>query len=907
MVASGKNKPQLPLRILKELGTSDSGGREGRGKGRGAPVNRKEQRKAQRTEKKVQRNTSSRSYAERATAPPPPGRHTQHRTPTSSAKPGKKEPKPILKQRKPAPKAIEEEEDDDEDEDMDDEDILLDEGSDSDEEDGFGFLDEDSEGDVDDDLGEGDDDEDEGEEDEDEDEEETNPAPKKSSVSKALLRGLEEDDAEIAALEKKLGLKGRRTLPQAFHDDGLGELLGELEGGGGADDETVERKKRKAEADDWLAMKRRKAAGKAAEEQRTARDLDDSEDGSDGDGSDEDMLDGESDEYGSDEDEDMDGDEDDFGGFDSNDEDAQKPEKRVRENPYVAPTVPQAAVKYVPPSLRKETGSDAELTARIRRQTQGLVNRITESNMTSILIEIEKLYRDNPRQHLTSTLVDLILIQVCEPTSLPDTLLILSAGFATAVYRVIGMDFGAQLIQEVVERFARHYEEARIASIDRPDVSKHTSNIITFLSQLYNFQLIGPNLLFDYIRFLLDDLSELNAELLLRIIRMSGPALRQDDPMALKDIVALIRPAMAKIGENNLSVRTKFMIETINDLKNNKMKTGVTASAVLSEHATRMKKLLGTLSTRKLSSTEPLRMGLKDIRDSDKKGKWWLVGASWAGPGASEKNKKKSAQEEDGDDNDSDNEGLLLDDDMDGAPDLGELARENMMNTDVRRSIFVSILSATDYEDAYFRILKLRLNKERQREIPTVIIQCTGAEQQYNPYYTLIARKLCTDRKVRWSFQDSLWRLFRRLGESVFGDGAEDEDEDDAIDMRRLVNIAKLFGSLVASGDLSLAILKCLNLPYLQAKTRAFVEVLLITTLLECRGADAKEDALPAAFMAAGANPELARGLQWFLKKVVRKSDLAGSKADTKVVKEACRQAQEVLETALVSNQGLGD
>lgn len=810
------------------------------------------------------------------------------------ARPAKNAPKPILKKVVPEPQ--EEEEDDDED----GMDIDLDEDDDFSDDEEPVFDDE-----------------------EEEEEEET--ATSNTKIDKVTKKQLAEDDAEIAHLEKMLGLKGRKSLPKSFMEDGLGDLLGEIDEV--VDDQKSEKRKRKAEADEWLAQKRRKAAEQTAQASKaTSHGLDESEDGLEDsemeDDSDlEDGLDGLLGE-GSDEDgDDTEGDgsdggsgqDDDFGGFDSDDEDddeaESKPVERVRENPYVAPTTAQATPKYVPPSLRKATGSEAELAARIRRQTQGLINRITESNLLGIVGDIEKLYRENPRQHVSSSLIDLLLTQVSEPTSLPDTLLILIAGFSTAVYKVMGMDIGAQLVQQTIERFDGHYEEARVASLERPDVSKHTSNLITFIAELYNFQLIGPNLLFDYIRFLLDDLSELNAELLLRIIRMSGPSLRQDDPMALKDIVSLIRPAVAKIGEQNLSVRTKFMIETINDLKNNKMKTGAVASAVVSEHVTRMKKLLGTLNSRKLKATESLRIGLKDIRDSDKKGKWWLVGASWAGPSAEDKlAKKQAAKEQDGDDHDD--ESLLLDSEDEGMPDLAELAREQGMNTDVRRSIFISILSATDYEDAYYRVLKLRLNKERQREIPNVIVQCSGAEQHYNPYYTLIAKKFCGDRKIRWAFQDSLWRMFRRLGESVFGEDADEDDEDEAIDMRRVVNVAKLYGTMIASGHLSLTILKCLNLPYLQAKTKAFVEVLLITVLQECLNKKAEsgdgegDAAIRKVFGAVEEVPDLTTGLLWFIKKVVRKTDLAGGKGGSKMVKEGCKIVEKALQD---SRQGLGD
>ncbi|KAK3391578.1 hypothetical protein B0T20DRAFT_473128 [Sordaria brevicollis] len=905
--------PKLPDNLLKELGVGENsyGGRKNQFQ------SRKDRRKAERVQKKTHRTSSTKSYHAERAAPP----KTNKKTDTPSTK----EPKPILKKGKKQESEDEEEEfdlDEDEEERFDEgDDINLDEDDDDDE------LD----------LDEDDDEDNEDDHENDEEESDIPPQPKSKSqpkVSKTILAQLEQDDKEIAQLEKKLGIKGRKSLPKSFQEDGLLDLL---EGLPGVDEETSEKRKRKSEADEWLAAKRRKAEEalkktqepELDEEEEEDSEMDDEDDGlddllegldsdeeNDDDNQNDDMSEGGSDEDGEDDISGEDEDGDDFGGFDEDedededeaDEDeetVQKPPERVRENPYVAPTTGQTVAKYVPPSKRQPVGSEAELVARIRRQTQGLINRMTESNLLSIIMDFEKLYRDNPRQHLTSNIIDLLLIQVCEPTTLPDTLLVLTAGFATGIFKAIGMDFGAQLIQEVIERYDKYYEEAKEVAKTRPDVPKQTSNIITFLSELYNFQLVGPNLLFDFIRALLGDLSELNAELLLRIVRIAGPALRQDDPMSLKDIVTLIRPAVAKIGEKNLSVRTKFMIETINDLKNNKMKTGVGASAVLQEHTTKMKKLLGTLKTTK--TAEPLRMTLADIRDADKKGKWWLVGASWAGKDK-DGDKKASAQDDDAiqTNADSDDESFMLED-VEDMPDLGELARENQMNTDVRRSIFVSIMSATDYEDAYYRILKLRLNKERQREVPYVIIQCAGAEQHYNPYYTLVAKKLCSDRKIRWSFQDALWKLFRRLGESVFGDDVEDEEDEDAMDMRRLVNIAKLFGAMVAGGSLGLAILKCLNLPYLQTKTRALVEIMLITVLLEAgKGGDkGRDEVITSVFAAVEGVPELARGLQWFIKKVVRKSDLAGGAANTKLVKEGCKTAMAALEHALLAAEGL--
>jgi nucleolar MIF4G domain-containing protein 1 len=736
--------------------------------------------------------------------------------------------------------------------------------------------------------------------------------------SKPVRNKLTEEDEEIAALEKKLGLKGKK---KRLADAGFDDLLGDLEAE--EDSDAQDYKKRKAEGDEWLDRKRAEA--------RKNRGLPakfDEEDEDEGGSSGEDHLyseddDGASDvsldgpEFPDDESNDdsngpgddgmvLDAEDDDFEEFDSDDadEDEQPGLPRVRENPYVAPVANgEAPQMYIPPSLRKPAASDSEALVRLRRQTQGLVNRLTESNLISIVGDIEKLYRDHPRQHVTSTLVDLLLTSVCEPTSLPDTLIILPAGFIAAVYKLIGMDFGAQIVQRAVELFDEHYSRSATdlagPAAAPSSSSKETSNLIMLLSEMYNFQVIGSNLLFDYIRLFLEKLSELHAELLLKIIRTSGPQLRRDDPSSLKDIVAMLRPAVASVGgEEKLSVRTKFMIETINDLKNNKMKTGGAASAVTSEHTVRMKKTLGTLNTRNIKAHEPLRIGLKDIKDSDKKGKWWLVGASWTGSTAEDSrmddrsrvapmSHSSSAQ-------------------VDNSPtsDLVQLAREQGMNTDIRIAIFIAIMDASDYKDAHLRLMNLRLKKVQEYEVPTVLVHCVGSEKTYNPYYALVAKRICGDRKLKTSFQFCLWDIFKKLGESNDDDSEVIEDEN--MDTRRIVNLAKMFGKLIGGGSLSLSVLRKLNLSYLQPKTKIFMEVVFITIFLESqRESKSKRDeqSVVKILESVKETPQLITGLMYFLKKVVRKTDIAGGKKENATVHWACKIARDTLESFVATDQ----
>ncbi|QDS71623.1 hypothetical protein FKW77_007272 [Venturia effusa] len=844
--------PKLPAELLERLGPSSNNSGKRKGKF-GAPISRKEKRQTERAEKKSQRNQprpfppggKSRSSnlnltrdSERELSPPPKRRKVE---PSALSEPALK---PILKKKSQKLESLS----------VKPESTSLPE-----------------------------------------------PPTKKS---RALKEKLIEDDAEIAALEKKLGLKGKKKLPKSLEEDGLDDILEGL----GDEPAVGSQKRKRSDYEEYLSSKRRGVS--------TDNDDDSDDDDSDEDDSDaEDDFDIESDgdelfndgDVGSEistdvEDED---DEEDFGKdedgdendpFDHSDSEQSQYEKpqRIRENPYLpgvsATAAPTAIVaKYVPPSMRGPPSSDQEVLTRIRRQLQNPLNKLSEANFLTILAEVEKVFDNNPRQYVTSILIDLLMERICIRTSLNDTFIILHAGFISAVYKVIGPHFGAQMLERIIAEFDKHYDIEKTSG----DGNKQASNLIAFLADLYTFQMIGSRLAFDYIRLLLDSkLSDLNTELLLKILKNCGHQLRLDDPSALKEIVILLQKQVKIAGEEKLpvSVRTQFMIETINNLKNNRQKIGLVNANMAAEHTITMKKMLGSLT----KSSEPLGVGLEDIRGTKKEGKWWLVGASW-------KNDTAAKQDEDAETsqkvapNSAANE-----DETNELTDLVLLAKQQGMNTSIRRSIFLSIMSASDYKDAHQRLVKLKLKKTQELEIPRVLIRCAGAEQAYNPYYTLIARRLCGEHKYKWAFQYGLWTLFRRMGEKgdIEGEqeGEEDNEEDGNVDLRMLVNLGRMYGELIGEGGLAITILKTLDFPTLQSKTKSFLEITLLTTLktatklsrtkLSRKGktGDATAATISSIFAKAKKEPRIVVGLQYFLAKEVDIAEFAETSGEKKAL-----------------------
>lgn len=445
-----------------------------------------------------------------------------------------------------------------------------------------------------------------------------------------------------------------------------------------------------------------------------------------------------------------------------------------QENPYVAPVPKEEKPSgYVPPALRKK--EDAELSELVRA-IKGPLNKLSESNISSIVNDINGLFLNHPRQtvieHFTKTILDSVVSQ----GRLLDTFVYLHAALVAALHRLQGVDFGAHFIQTLVER------------LDKTADQKEAENTVTFLTAIYAFQVVSSKLLFDLIREKVDALSENNAGIILKIVRGSGNQIRSDDPSALREIILSVT---AKSNTVEMSPRMQFLVETISSLKNNKLKDESSHQLLI-----RLKKFLGQHIS---SNNDPIQVSLLDIRNIEEKGKWWLVGSAWKGS-EPEVNKK------------------VMDEILDLEPNWVEIAKKQRMNTDIRRAIFVSIMSASDYIDAVTRIDKLALKKAQEREIPRIVVHCAMMEPAWNPYYGHLAAKLCDTHSHRKTFQFMLWDVLK--GEEFADEGVQ-----------KTLHLGRLFGWLLAKGSLALHVLKVVNFVALSSLERLLVEIMLITFL----------------------------------------------------------------------------
>ena len=669
-----------------------------------------------------------------------------------------------------------------------------------------------------------------------------------------------QDDARIATLEKKLGIKGRKSVPKSFQDDGLEDLFGiGLE----VDDEIDDRGGKRAtnrEYDEFLAEKRG-LKGTVAD-------------------NDEDMFSEDA--------------ESEFNGFSSSedagdameDDSDKELERPKRENPYVAP-VDGARTTYLPPQ-RRGLASATDGSARVQKEIKGLVNRINADNLGSIIKDLEKLYHGLPRGDVTEAIVQAVLEHVNNPFVSRDTFFIDIAGFVAGLYRVVGESFASAAVTRIVQEFRDEYVKAKAAT-----TIHNATTLVALLSELYMFDVVRCNLIFDLVRLLLDKLSELNTELLLQITKVAGKKLVKEDPKALEEISAQLRSFVHSADKGTVSERTKFMVETISNLRSRRVDRE--ESEFVKERVSSMKKLLTTLGSR-ISSVRPLPIGLKDIEHMRTTGKWWLVGASFAGNADQDKHTQipaHSSFDEDGSDPEDEDLDLFF-------PDYAKAARQQGLETATEQAIFVAIAAAQNLADACQRYRRLRLNKHSKREVAFVLFQMAGAEQPYNPFYADVAERVCDTKQMMFTFQAGLWRIFRSLGVGIFEGESNEEDEDGVrYDEARVSNIGRFAGSLVARSILSVNALKCLDLMGLKKEASRLVTHMLLRTIRECvKGAKGDEymRKVERVFGQVVDDPVLAAGLHYFLsKKVVRTKVDWIKKEQIPGIKAGCEHAQRVL------------
>ncbi|XP_026825309.1 nucleolar MIF4G domain-containing protein 1 homolog isoform X2 [Ooceraea biroi] len=423
------------------------------------------------------------------------------------------------------------------------------------------------------------------------------------------------------------------------------------------------------------------------------------------------------------------------------------------------------STKYVPPAARitsTDISMDDEKTRKLERQLKGILNRLAEQNMHTIANQVEEMYMSNSRNSMNVTLFTLMMESIVAQVLTPDRLICEHMMLIAILHANVGTEVGAHFLLTTVKKLHRMLDESHCVE------NKQLDNIILMISHLYNFKVYGHRLLYQILKKLAAKFTEKEIELTLLILRTVGFQLRKDDPTALKELVLnLQQKANNTTLENS---RVKFMLDVLLAIKNNNMSKIPQYDPSQIEH---LKKILKNF-IHKGNSVTQFNVTLEDLLEADERGKWWIVGSAWSGLKDIGKLEKSSGEQK-----------------QKYSAEILELARKQRMNTDIRRDIFCVLMTAEDYLDAFEKIHHLGLKNQQQREVIYVILNCCIQEKKFNPYYAVLAQRLCDcDRKYQVIQFTELDKLTMRLVRQIMLGILLHEDEGACLEVFERISLS---------------------------------------------------------------------------------------------------------------------
>ena len=131
-----------------------------------------------------------------------------------------------------------------------------------------------------------------------------------------------------------------------------------------------------------------------------------------------------------------------------------------------------------------------------------------------------------------------------------------------------------------------------------------------------------------------------------------------------------------------------------------------------------------------------------------------------------------------------------------GVPTSGTQTIVDMTETDLvnlRRTIYLTIMSSMDFEEAGHKLTKLKLQHGMEPELATMILECCTQERTYIKYYGLLAQRFCY---LHRSYQTAFEEIFMQQYLLIH-----------RLETNKLRNCARLFSHLMSSDAISWEVL----------------------------------------------------------------------------------------------------
>lgn len=448
--------------------------------------------------------------------------------------------------------------------------------------------------------------------------------------------------------------------------------------------------------------------------------------------------------------------------------------------------IPPARLKALQAQITDKTSKEYQRMAweALKKSINGLINKVNVSNIKHIVPELfnENLIRGRGLFCRS--------IMKAQAASLPFTPIY--AAMAAIVNTKLPQ-VGELLINRLITQFRKAFK--------RNDKTVCLSST-TFLAQLINQQVAHEMLAAQILLLLLHKPTGDSVEIAVGLTKEVGQHMEE---MNSQIALAVYDQFRSILHEADIDKRVQYMIEVLFQIRKDKYKNNPA-----------MKEELDLVEEEDQITHRP---SLEDQLNTEEGTNIFKFDSDWeANEQAYQKFKAEVLGEASG--SEDEDEAGSDEESSDEEEDEAEKAMEikDQSNTDLvnlRRSIYLTIMSSGGFEEACHKLMRINLPTGREDELPSMIIECCSQERTYNKFFGLIGERFC-----------KLNRLWKDLFEDQF---AKYYDTIHRYETNRLRIVAQFMGHLLASDAIGWHVLHNIHLNEEEttSSSRIFIKILI--------------------------------------------------------------------------------
>jgi len=349
------------------------------------------------------------------------------------------------------------------------------------------------------------------------------------------------------------------------------------------------------------------------------------------------------------------------------------------------------------------------------------------------------------------------------------------------------------LIKRLIINFKRGFK--------RKDKLRCTSSV-RFIGHLVNQQVAHEVLALEILTLLLEAPTDDSAEVAITFLKEVGQKLTEVSPRGIHAIFERLRHVL---HESTLDKRTQYMIEVMFQVRKDGFKDNPSVEEGLDlleeeDQFTHMTTLDDATSGEEILNVFKLDTAYEENEEKYKAIKKELLDEgsdSESGSGDSDSDSDSDSEEEE---KAGDNQTIV------------DNTETNLIS--LRRTIYLTLQSSLEYQEATHKLLKLQLKPGQEQELCHMIIDCCAQQRTYEKYFGLIGQRFCQVNKM---YAEPFQNIFADTYSTVH-----------RLETGKLRNVAKFFAHLFftdAIGWNVMSVIK-LNEDDTTSSSRIFIKIL---------------------------------------------------------------------------------